>query len=75
MMLYVDPEDCIDCGACLPECPVGAIFPETEVPVKWTQFVQLNAERASALRANGGPVTQKQEAKKGPGCQGSAGMG
>ncbi|MGA2111185.1 MAG: ferredoxin family protein [Anaerolineales bacterium] len=30
---YIDPETCIDCGACVPECPFGAIFPEDEVPV------------------------------------------
>ncbi len=29
---YIDPETCIDCGACIPECPYGAIFPEDEVP-------------------------------------------
>jgi len=29
---YIDPETCIDCGACIPECPFGAIYPEDEVP-------------------------------------------
>ncbi len=29
---YIDPDTCIDCGACIPECPYGAIFPESEVP-------------------------------------------
>ena len=31
--LYIDPDTCIDCGACVPECPYEAIFPEEEVPV------------------------------------------
>ena len=31
-MLYIDPDECIDCGACEPECPVNAIFPEESTP-------------------------------------------
>ena len=34
--LYIDPETCIDCGACVPECPYEAIFPEEEVPFDYT---------------------------------------
>src|SRR5574340_578148 len=30
--IYIDPDTCIDCGACIPECPYAAIFPEDEVP-------------------------------------------
>ncbi len=41
-MLYIDPEECIDCGACEPECPVEAIFPEDEVPDKWSKFTAYN---------------------------------
>ena len=33
--LYIDPDTCIDCGACVPECPYEAIFPEEEVPVAY----------------------------------------
>ncbi len=69
-MLYIDPNDCLDCGACVPECPVEAIFPEPEVPAKWTPFIQLNAERVEAVRDAGGHITQKQEPKKGSGCRG-----
>ena len=43
-MLYIHPEECIDCGACEPACPVQAIFPAEEVPEKWKQFTQINAE-------------------------------
>ena len=35
-MLYIDPDTCIDCGACVPECPYAAIFPEDEVPAAYT---------------------------------------
>ena len=42
-MLVIDPDDCIDCGACEPECPQEAIFPEHALPEKWTPFVQINA--------------------------------
>ena len=43
-MLYINPEECIDCGACEPECPVTAIFPEEDVPQQLKQYVQLNRE-------------------------------
>jgi ferredoxin len=44
-MLYIDPVDCIDCGACEPECPVNAIFRDSDVPEKWQSYIALNAER------------------------------
>src|SRR3954453_7038543 len=56
-MLYIDPIECIDCGACVPECPVEALFAEADVPGRWASFVQLNAERAAALKASGGHIT------------------
>ncbi len=40
--LYIDPNECIDCGACEPACPVEAIFPEDEVPEKWKSFIPVN---------------------------------
>ena len=43
-MLYIDPDECIDCGACTPECPVDAIFEEDELPEKWASFTQRNAD-------------------------------
>ena len=42
-MLYIDPEECIDCGACEPVCPVSAIFPQDAVPEEWNHFVETNA--------------------------------
>src|SRR4051794_32766534 len=41
-ILVIDPEECIDCGACEPECPVEAIFPEDALPDKWQPFVRIN---------------------------------
>ena len=71
MMLYIDPVDCIDCEACVPECPVEAIYSEANTPAQWTSYVQLNAEKAAALKATGGPghITEKQDAKEGPECK------
>jgi ferredoxin len=66
--LYIDPVECIDCYACMPECPVEALFPQEDVPAQWTSFVQLNAERVLALKSNG-PITEKREPLLGPGCQ------
>jgi ferredoxin len=69
-MLYIDPQDCIDCEACVPECPVEAIFNEPNVPAQWQQFTQINAERAGALKgANEGHITEKQDAQEGPECK------
>jgi ferredoxin len=41
-ILVIDPEECIDCGACEPECPVEAIFPEDALPEKWEPFIKIN---------------------------------
>ena len=43
--LYIDPQECIDCGACVPVCPVQAIFELDDLPEKWAHFTQINAER------------------------------
>jgi NAD-dependent dihydropyrimidine dehydrogenase PreA subunit len=43
-MLYIHPEECIDCGACEPACPVEAIFYEDDVPEEWQIFTPINAE-------------------------------
>lgn len=41
-MLYIHPQECIDCGACEPECPPQAIFAESEVPAKWAEYIDYN---------------------------------
>jgi len=45
-MLYIDPDECIDCDACRVECPVSAIFYEDNVPEEERGFIALNAEMA-----------------------------
>jgi ferredoxin len=37
--LAINPDDCIDCNLCLPECPVGAIFSEDDLPSKYSNFI------------------------------------
>jgi len=44
--LVISPDECIDCGACEPECPVNAIFEEDELPEKWSAYVELNERLA-----------------------------
>ena len=43
-MLVIDPDECIDCAVCIPECPVEAIKAEEDVPADQQKFVALNAE-------------------------------
>jgi ferredoxin len=47
-MLVINPDICIDCGACVPECPVDAIFWGQDVPVKWNHYVDLNKRLAES---------------------------
>lgn len=44
--LVIDPDECIDCTLCVPECPVEAIFAEDDVPTEQQSFIALNAELA-----------------------------
>lgn len=45
-MLVIDPDDCIDCALCVPECPVDAIYADEDVPAGQRDFTPLNAELA-----------------------------
>ncbi len=42
-ILYIDPDECIDCGACEPACPVNAIFAEDDVPDNLKAYTEINA--------------------------------
>ncbi|WP_448624521.1 ferredoxin [Geodermatophilus sp. URMC 64] len=53
-MLYIHPDECVDCGACEPVCPVEAIYYDTDLPDKWSDFQGANAEFFSALGTPGG---------------------
>ena len=50
-ILVIDPEECIDCGLCEPECPVDAIFAEDEVPADQLDFIEIN-EKYSKIWPN-----------------------
>jgi ferredoxin len=63
-MLYIHPDECVDCGACEPVCPVEAIYYEDDVPDKWSAFTADNARffaeplpgHAEPLNSPGGAV-------------------
>ena len=40
--LFIHPDECIDCGACEPECPVNSIFEQSAVPPEWQEFADLD---------------------------------
>ncbi len=42
--LYIDPEECIDCDACVEACPVDAITSEDQVPAEWEKYIEINAK-------------------------------
>jgi ferredoxin len=42
-LLFINPDECIDCGSCEPECPVEAIFAEEDLPERWHAYAQVNA--------------------------------
>ena len=42
-MLYIHPDECIDCAACEPECPVTAIFVDEETPDEWHDYIEKNS--------------------------------
>ena len=43
-MLFIHPDECIDCGACVPACPVEAIFALDETPEKWNSYIVKNSD-------------------------------
>jgi ferredoxin len=47
--LYIHPDECIECGACAPVCPVNAIFVDSEVPSDKQSFIELNAKKTAEL--------------------------
>ena len=58
-MLYIQPDECVDCAACEPVCPVTAIFYEDDVPAEWKNYTPINAEffndEISGIGSPGGP--------------------
>ncbi|MCG6975156.1 MAG: ferredoxin family protein [Acidiferrobacterales bacterium] len=56
--LVIDPEECIDCTLCVPECPINAIYAEDDLPSEMSQYLALNAE----LAAEWPVITEKKDA-------------
>ena len=52
--LYIHPDECVDCGACEPVCPVEAIFFEDDVPDEWAEYMKINAEFFEPIGSPGG---------------------
>ncbi|QID19306.1 ferredoxin family protein [Nitrogeniibacter mangrovi] len=59
--LVIDPDTCIDCGVCVPECPIGAIFAEADLPPEQHAFIEINARLAAqwpVIDAAGEPLPE-----------------
>ena len=48
-MVVIHPDECIDCGLCEPECPVTAIFVDTDVPDQWSEYIEQNRVESEKL--------------------------
>jgi NAD-dependent dihydropyrimidine dehydrogenase PreA subunit len=53
-MLYIHPDECVDCGACEPVCPVEAIFYEDDTPEQWKEYYNANVDFFNDLGSPGG---------------------
>jgi NAD-dependent dihydropyrimidine dehydrogenase PreA subunit len=53
-MLYIHPDECVDCGACEPVCPVEAIYYEDDVPDSWSDYTKANVDFFDELGSPGG---------------------
>ncbi|MEU8637871.1 ferredoxin [Amycolatopsis sp. NPDC048633] len=53
-MLYIHPDECVDCGACEPVCPVEAIYYEDDVPDNWSDYTKANVDFFDELGSPGG---------------------
>jgi ferredoxin len=53
-MLYIHPDECVDCGACEPVCPVEAIYYEDDVPDQWKEYYKVNVDFFEDLGSPGG---------------------
>jgi ferredoxin len=57
-MLVIDPDECIDCTLCVPECPVEAIFAEDDVPDAQREFIEMNKALAQIWK----PIIERKPA-------------
>lgn len=66
-MLYINPEECIDCGACEPECPVEAIYDESNLPedkIKWLKINEINSKICKQVNKKEIPLEVAENRKK-----------
>jgi len=52
--LYINPDECVDCGACEPVCPTQAIFYQDDLPAEWTEWTDINAGFFDGIGTPGG---------------------
>ncbi len=57
--LAIHPDECIDCNACVPACPVEAIYADDELPAEWAHYAEWNAYLANQWQALGYNLTEK----------------
>jgi ferredoxin len=55
--LAINPDECIDCAVCVPECPANAIYADNDLPEDQKVFLQINADLAKAWK----PITKRKE--------------
>ena len=65
-LLFIHPDECIDCEACVPECPVEAIFHEDNLPEEWKEYTARNADMAELSPS----IVEKQTPLEGERCVG-----
>jgi NAD-dependent dihydropyrimidine dehydrogenase PreA subunit len=65
--LYIDPVECIDCGACVPVCPVSAIFALDDLPEEWKHYTELNTSYVQR-QVHTRRVRQAQRSEVGAAC-------
>ena len=66
-MLFIDPEVCIDCGACISKCPVQAIYEDLDLPEHFNEWIEINARRSKILpkiTAKQLPITGAEDRKQ-----------
>jgi ferredoxin len=72
-MLFIHPDECIDCEACVPECPVAAIFHQDNLPDEWKEFTELNRDMTSGQPGVLTTLNEKKDALEGESCNKAGG--
>jgi ferredoxin len=67
-MLFIHPDECIDCEACVPECPVAAIFHQDNLPDEWKEFTELNRDMTVGQPGALPTLNEKKDALEGESC-------